>query len=68
MSSDSRVSQTHRSTRWNALGRGLDAAVRYGVVVVLVQQGWMGAYDWGLFEGALLITGFLDLFVDLGGP
>lgn len=66
MSSDSRVSQTHRSTRWNALGRGLDAAVRYGVVVVLVQQRWMGAYDWGLFEGALLITGFLDLFVDLG--
>ena len=47
-------------------GQGLDAAVRYGVVVVLVQQRWMGAYDWGLFEGALLITGFLDLFVDLG--
>ena len=62
----SATGQTHRATRWNALGRGADAAIRYGVVVVLVQQGWMSALEWGVLEGALIVTGFLDLFVDLG--
>ena len=61
-----RASQTHKATRWNAAGRGADALIRYGVVVVLVQQGWMTPLDWGVLEGALLVTGFLDLFVDLG--
>lgn len=61
-----RASQTHRATRWNAAGRGADALIRYGVVVVLVQRGWMTTHDWGVLEGALLVTGFLDLFVDLG--
>jgi O-antigen/teichoic acid export membrane protein len=61
-----RASQTHKATRWNAAGRGADALIRYGVVVVLVQQGWMTPLDWGILEGVLLITGFLDQFTDLG--
>lgn len=59
-------SRTHKATRWNAVGRGVDAAVRYGVVLILVQRGWMTNLDWGFLEAGLLVTGFVDQFVDLG--
>jgi O-antigen/teichoic acid export membrane protein len=54
----------HESTRWSTIGRGGAQGVRFLSSVVIFRL--LGPENTGLMQMALVVTGFLDQFRDIG--